>query len=198
MLINCSKTLPTNLTQLHLVNPTQEAYYDPSMVSRTRSYQLYSIFPVKTLEFMAGFYTVFPCLFLFYKLNYLTDTVCSLIHSLLSPKASSSTASPSQNGSTKPSETRISTSKPVWQCTKVQIFFLLSFTVAAANMSSIGQVWDHGGGGNSFQDGADECVPCCRPVGWHQEESQVGMTLSFFIFLSMWCNQSLPLCSTGF
>lgn len=32
MLINCSKTLPTNLTQLHLVNPTQEAYYDPSMV----------------------------------------------------------------------------------------------------------------------------------------------------------------------
>lgn len=33
MLINCSKTLPTNLTQLHLVNPTQEAYYDPSMVS---------------------------------------------------------------------------------------------------------------------------------------------------------------------
>jgi len=35
MLINCSKTLPTNLTQLHLVNPTQEAYYDPSMVSQT-------------------------------------------------------------------------------------------------------------------------------------------------------------------
>lgn len=33
MLINCSKTLPTNLTQLHTVNPTQEAYYDPSMVS---------------------------------------------------------------------------------------------------------------------------------------------------------------------
>lgn len=34
MLINCSKTLPTNLTQLHMVNPTQEAYYDPSMVSQ--------------------------------------------------------------------------------------------------------------------------------------------------------------------
>lgn len=32
LLINCSKTLPTNLTQLHLVNPTQETYYDPSMV----------------------------------------------------------------------------------------------------------------------------------------------------------------------
>ncbi|TMS02758.1 N-acetylglucosamine-1-phosphotransferase subunits alpha/beta [Larimichthys crocea] len=36
MLINCSKTLPTNLTQLHLVNPTQEAYYDPSMPSVTK------------------------------------------------------------------------------------------------------------------------------------------------------------------
>lgn len=35
MLINCSKTLPTNLTQLHMVNPTQEAYYDPSMVSQS-------------------------------------------------------------------------------------------------------------------------------------------------------------------
>lgn len=34
MLINCSKTLPTNLTHLHLVSPTQEAYYDPNMVSR--------------------------------------------------------------------------------------------------------------------------------------------------------------------
>ncbi|MEQ2168250.1 hypothetical protein GOODEAATRI_012411, partial [Goodea atripinnis] len=31
MLINCSKTLPTNLTHLHLVSPTQEAYYDPNM-----------------------------------------------------------------------------------------------------------------------------------------------------------------------
>ncbi|CAI5636181.1 unnamed protein product [Oreochromis niloticus] len=36
MLINCSKTLPTNLTQLHLVNPTQEAYYDPSMPPVTK------------------------------------------------------------------------------------------------------------------------------------------------------------------
>lgn len=37
MLINCSKTLPTNLTQLHTVNPTQEAYYDPSMVSQRKT-----------------------------------------------------------------------------------------------------------------------------------------------------------------
>uniref|UniRef100_A0A674CV08 N-acetylglucosamine-1-phosphotransferase subunits alpha/beta n=1 Tax=Salmo trutta TaxID=8032 RepID=A0A674CV08_SALTR len=29
LLINCSKTLPTNLTQLHIVSPTQEAYYEP-------------------------------------------------------------------------------------------------------------------------------------------------------------------------
>ncbi|XP_071391570.1 N-acetylglucosamine-1-phosphotransferase subunits alpha/beta isoform X1 [Centroberyx affinis] len=36
MLINCSKTLPTNLTQLHLVSPTQEAYYDPSMPPVTK------------------------------------------------------------------------------------------------------------------------------------------------------------------
>ncbi|XP_068163646.1 N-acetylglucosamine-1-phosphotransferase subunits alpha/beta [Antennarius striatus] len=36
MLINCSKTLPTNLTQLHLVNPTQEAYYDLSMPPVTK------------------------------------------------------------------------------------------------------------------------------------------------------------------
>ncbi|XP_044041995.1 N-acetylglucosamine-1-phosphotransferase subunits alpha/beta isoform X1 [Siniperca chuatsi] len=36
MLINCSKTLPTNLTQLHLMNPTQEAYYDPSMPPVTK------------------------------------------------------------------------------------------------------------------------------------------------------------------
>lgn len=36
MLINCSKTLPTNLTQLHTVNPTQEAYYDPSMPPVTK------------------------------------------------------------------------------------------------------------------------------------------------------------------
>ncbi|XP_068611095.1 N-acetylglucosamine-1-phosphotransferase subunits alpha/beta [Brachionichthys hirsutus] len=36
MLINCSKTLPTNLTQLHLVNPTQETYYEPSMPPVTK------------------------------------------------------------------------------------------------------------------------------------------------------------------
>lgn len=41
MLINCSKTLPTNLTQLHLVNPTQEAYYDPSMPSVTKGLVLH-------------------------------------------------------------------------------------------------------------------------------------------------------------
>ncbi|KAM9328718.1 N-acetylglucosamine-1-phosphotransferase subunits alpha/beta isoform 2-T2 [Pholidichthys leucotaenia] len=36
MLINCSKTLPSNLTQLHVVNPTQETYYDPSMPPVTK------------------------------------------------------------------------------------------------------------------------------------------------------------------
>ncbi|KAL4612671.1 N-acetylglucosamine-1-phosphotransferase subunits alpha/beta [Arapaima gigas] len=36
MLINCSKTLPINLTQLHMINPTQEAYYDPSMPPVTK------------------------------------------------------------------------------------------------------------------------------------------------------------------
>ncbi|XP_061085201.1 N-acetylglucosamine-1-phosphotransferase subunits alpha/beta isoform X2 [Conger conger] len=36
MLINCSKTLPSNLTQLHMVSPTQEAYYDPSMPPVTK------------------------------------------------------------------------------------------------------------------------------------------------------------------
>ncbi|XP_076862908.1 N-acetylglucosamine-1-phosphotransferase subunits alpha/beta isoform X2 [Brachyhypopomus gauderio] len=36
MLINCSKALPTNQTQLHMVNPTQEAYYDPSMPPVTK------------------------------------------------------------------------------------------------------------------------------------------------------------------
>ncbi|XP_031714770.1 N-acetylglucosamine-1-phosphotransferase subunits alpha/beta [Anarrhichthys ocellatus] len=41
MLINCSKTLPTNLTQLHLVSPTQEAYYDPSMPPVTKGLVLY-------------------------------------------------------------------------------------------------------------------------------------------------------------
>ncbi|XP_076153324.1 N-acetylglucosamine-1-phosphotransferase subunits alpha/beta-like [Alosa pseudoharengus] len=36
MLINCSKTLPTNLTGLHQISPTQEAYYDPSMPPVTK------------------------------------------------------------------------------------------------------------------------------------------------------------------
>ncbi|KAJ8379042.1 hypothetical protein AAFF_G00231330 [Aldrovandia affinis] len=36
MLINCSKSLPSNLTQLHVVSPTQEAYYDPSMPPVTK------------------------------------------------------------------------------------------------------------------------------------------------------------------
>lgn len=36
MLINCSKSLPSNLTHLHAVNPTQEAYYDPSMPPVTK------------------------------------------------------------------------------------------------------------------------------------------------------------------
>ncbi|XP_060770275.1 N-acetylglucosamine-1-phosphotransferase subunits alpha/beta isoform X2 [Neoarius graeffei] len=36
MLINCSKSLPSNQTQLHTVNPTQEAYYDPSMPPVTK------------------------------------------------------------------------------------------------------------------------------------------------------------------
>uniref|UniRef100_A0A9J7XAJ4 N-acetylglucosamine-1-phosphotransferase subunits alpha/beta n=1 Tax=Cyprinus carpio carpio TaxID=630221 RepID=A0A9J7XAJ4_CYPCA len=36
MLINCSKILPSNLTQLHTVSPTQEAYYDPSMPPVTK------------------------------------------------------------------------------------------------------------------------------------------------------------------
>ncbi|KAJ8245444.1 hypothetical protein GJAV_G00270820 [Gymnothorax javanicus] len=36
MLINCSKTLPSNLTQLHAISPTQEAYYDPSMPPVTK------------------------------------------------------------------------------------------------------------------------------------------------------------------
>ncbi|XP_047245419.1 N-acetylglucosamine-1-phosphotransferase subunits alpha/beta isoform X1 [Girardinichthys multiradiatus] len=41
MLINCSKTLPTNLTHLHLVSPTQEAYYDPNMVPVTKGLVLH-------------------------------------------------------------------------------------------------------------------------------------------------------------
>uniref|UniRef100_A0A8C2V646 N-acetylglucosamine-1-phosphotransferase subunits alpha/beta n=2 Tax=Chinchilla lanigera TaxID=34839 RepID=A0A8C2V646_CHILA len=37
MLINCSKTLPANVTQLHAVPPTQEAYYDPNLPPVTKS-----------------------------------------------------------------------------------------------------------------------------------------------------------------
>ncbi|KAM6153026.1 N-acetylglucosamine-1-phosphotransferase subunits alpha/beta [Erethizon dorsatum] len=37
MLINCSKTLPANVTQLHTVPPTQEAYYDPNLPPVTKS-----------------------------------------------------------------------------------------------------------------------------------------------------------------
>ncbi|XP_043822788.1 N-acetylglucosamine-1-phosphotransferase subunits alpha/beta isoform X2 [Dromiciops gliroides] len=38
MLINCSKMLPTNVTQINNIPPTQEAYYDPNLVSRTYLY----------------------------------------------------------------------------------------------------------------------------------------------------------------
>ncbi|XP_061523335.1 N-acetylglucosamine-1-phosphotransferase subunits alpha/beta isoform X2 [Phycodurus eques] len=41
MLINCSKTLPRNLSELHLVNPTQEAYYDHSMPPVTKGLIVY-------------------------------------------------------------------------------------------------------------------------------------------------------------
>uniref|UniRef100_A0A8C5DXN8 N-acetylglucosamine-1-phosphotransferase subunits alpha/beta n=1 Tax=Gouania willdenowi TaxID=441366 RepID=A0A8C5DXN8_GOUWI len=41
MLINCSKTLPSNVTQLHLVSPTQESYYDPSMPLVTKGLVLH-------------------------------------------------------------------------------------------------------------------------------------------------------------
>ncbi|XP_004623974.1 N-acetylglucosamine-1-phosphotransferase subunits alpha/beta [Octodon degus] len=37
MLINCSKMLPANVTQLHAVPPTQEAYYDPNLPPVTKS-----------------------------------------------------------------------------------------------------------------------------------------------------------------
>ncbi|KFO30294.1 N-acetylglucosamine-1-phosphotransferase subunits alpha/beta [Fukomys damarensis] len=37
MLINCSKVLPANVTQLHRVPPTQEAYYDPNLPPVTKS-----------------------------------------------------------------------------------------------------------------------------------------------------------------
>ncbi|CAL8242535.1 unnamed protein product [Merluccius merluccius] len=41
MLINCSKTLPSNVTQLDLVSPSQESYYDPSMPPVTKGLVLH-------------------------------------------------------------------------------------------------------------------------------------------------------------
>ncbi|XP_038131478.1 N-acetylglucosamine-1-phosphotransferase subunits alpha/beta [Cyprinodon tularosa] len=41
MLINCSKTLPTELTRLHLVSPTQETYFDRFMPPVTKSLVLH-------------------------------------------------------------------------------------------------------------------------------------------------------------
>lgn len=38
MLINCSKMLPANITQLNTIPPTQEAYYDPNLVSGMGSF----------------------------------------------------------------------------------------------------------------------------------------------------------------
>ncbi|XP_055970162.1 N-acetylglucosamine-1-phosphotransferase subunits alpha/beta [Sorex fumeus] len=37
MLINCSKTLPSNITQLNNIPPTQEAYYDPNLPPVTKN-----------------------------------------------------------------------------------------------------------------------------------------------------------------
>ncbi|KAL2309332.1 hypothetical protein Nmel_005526 [Mimus melanotis] len=37
MLINCSKTLPANITQIHVIPPTQEAYYDPNLPPVTKN-----------------------------------------------------------------------------------------------------------------------------------------------------------------
>ncbi|XP_068951346.1 N-acetylglucosamine-1-phosphotransferase subunits alpha/beta isoform X1 [Petaurus breviceps papuanus] len=37
MLINCSKMLPTNVTQINNIPPTQEAYYDPNLPPVTKS-----------------------------------------------------------------------------------------------------------------------------------------------------------------
>uniref|UniRef100_A0AAQ5YCH1 N-acetylglucosamine-1-phosphotransferase subunits alpha/beta n=1 Tax=Amphiprion ocellaris TaxID=80972 RepID=A0AAQ5YCH1_AMPOC len=86
MLINCSKTLPTNLTHLHLVNPTQEAYYDPSMPPVTKGLVLHC--------------------------------------------------------------------KPITE--RIHKY--------SANVTFCGQVRDHGGGGDRFQDGANQRVPCGRTV----------------------------------
>uniref|UniRef100_A0A8D0L517 N-acetylglucosamine-1-phosphotransferase subunits alpha/beta n=1 Tax=Sphenodon punctatus TaxID=8508 RepID=A0A8D0L517_SPHPU len=37
MLINCSKTLPANITQINIIPPTQEAYYDPNLPPVTKN-----------------------------------------------------------------------------------------------------------------------------------------------------------------
>ncbi|NXU88410.1 GNPTA phosphotransferase, partial [Xiphorhynchus elegans] len=37
MLINCSKALPANITQIHVIPPTQEAYYDPNLPPVTKT-----------------------------------------------------------------------------------------------------------------------------------------------------------------
>ncbi|KAK2539662.1 Gnptab [Columba guinea] len=37
MLINCSKVLPANITQIHVIPPTQEAYYDPNLPPVTKN-----------------------------------------------------------------------------------------------------------------------------------------------------------------
>ncbi|XP_017660356.1 PREDICTED: N-acetylglucosamine-1-phosphotransferase subunits alpha/beta isoform X4 [Lepidothrix coronata] len=37
MLINCSKALPANITQIHVIPPTQEAYYDPNLPPVTKN-----------------------------------------------------------------------------------------------------------------------------------------------------------------
>uniref|UniRef100_A0A8B9VCA6 N-acetylglucosamine-1-phosphotransferase subunits alpha/beta n=1 Tax=Anas zonorhyncha TaxID=75864 RepID=A0A8B9VCA6_9AVES len=37
MLINCSKSLPANITRIHVIPPTQEAYYDPNLPPVTKN-----------------------------------------------------------------------------------------------------------------------------------------------------------------
>lgn len=66
-MINCSKTLPTNLTHLHLVSPTQEAYYDPSMV-REKTKLLLRCFK-KGTHTALSFYIVLTLLFSWFPLQ---------------------------------------------------------------------------------------------------------------------------------
>lgn len=65
---------------------------------------------------------------------------------------------------------------------KVQLGYR-NIAVANSSGSSAGQVWDHGRGRDSVQDGEDKCVPRCRPVRRHQEKSQVGIKVLIIIFL---------------